>query len=142
MTSSSVKILQRLSHTVNIDNFQLTLSVLFTNMQIKIYMRTPLNVATSLLVELPVTVHIPYAIVPPCEQHNYCAPSRVQPSEGSGLTCVAPPGGGCCNSSSSTIEVVCAFRVFFGSVITLITFILQANELQATTKATGNNNKK
>lgn len=74
-------------------------------------MRTPLNVATSLLVELPVTVHIPHAIVPPCEQHNYCAPSRVQPSEGSGLTCVAPPGGGCCNSS--TIEVVCAFRVFF-----------------------------
>lgn len=76
-------------------------------------MRTPLNVATSLLVELPVTVHIPHAIVPPCEQHNYCAPSRVQPSEGSGLTCVAPPGGGCCNSNSSTIELVCAFRVFF-----------------------------
>lgn len=82
---------------------------------------------------------------PHCKQHNYCVPpSGVQSSEGSGLTCVAPPGGGC-SVSGSTIEVVCAFRVF-GSVITLITFILQANELQATTttttKATENNNKK
>lgn len=81
----------------------------------------------------------------PSEQHNYCVPCRVQPSEGSGLTCVAPPGGGCSSSSRSTIEVVCASRVF-GSVITLITFIWQANELlattTATTKATENNNKK